>query len=88
MPALKSAMIAAGVRYDGVYANSVAASSPHLPWLIDRWGAPAWVPLANVYSVGDVLLAVGAILVVARAMGPTRLPALPRRRSAPAESAG
>jgi hypothetical protein len=88
MPALQSAMADAGVRYDGVYANSVAAASPHLAWLVDRWGAPSFIPLANVYSVGDVLLAVGAILVVVAATGPTRLPALPRRRRTRAEGAG
>jgi hypothetical protein len=88
MPALPSAMADAGVRYDGVQDNSIAASAPHLAWLVDRWGAPAWVPLANVYSVGDVLLALGAILVIARAMGPTRLPAFPRRRGPRVEGAG
>jgi hypothetical protein len=87
MPALRSAMADAGVRYDGVHANSVAAASPRLAWLVDRWGAPDWVPLANVYSVGDVLLAVGAIIVISCAMGPTRVPSLPRRRTAPVEGA-
>jgi hypothetical protein len=77
MPALRSAMADAGVDFS-VRANSVAASSPNLPWLIDRWGAPWWVPMANVYSVGDVLLALGAVVIVAAGMG-ARLPRLPRR---------
>jgi hypothetical protein len=80
MPALRSAMLDAGVHF-GVRANSVAASSPNLPWLVDRWGAPWWVPMANVYSVGDVLLGVGAIVIVAAGMG-ARLPRLPRRQPA------
>jgi hypothetical protein len=80
MPALRSAMVDAGVHF-GVRANSVAASSPNVPWLIDRWGAPAWVPMANVYSVGDLLLAAGAIVIVAAGMG-ARLPRLPRPRTA------
>jgi hypothetical protein len=84
MPALRSAQAAAGVAYQGVRDNSVTAVDPSLPWLIDRWGAPSWVPLANVYSVGDVLLAVGAIAIVSAGMG-AHLPRLPgRRRSVPA----
>jgi hypothetical protein len=81
MPALKSAMIDASVDYHRVHMNSVAAHAPNLPWLIDRWGAPWWVPMANVYSIGDVLLAAGALWIVAAGMG-ARLPRLPRRQPA------
>jgi hypothetical protein len=57
----------------------VTADHPHLSWLIDRWGAPSWVPLANVYSVGDVLLGVGALVIVSAAMGASlRRPLVPR----------
>ena len=84
MPALPSAMADAGVAYGGVHMNSVGDPSPHLAWLVDRWGAPEWVPAANVYSIGDVILAVGAIVVVAAAMGAR--PALPRRRHAGGET--
>jgi hypothetical protein len=80
MPALRSAMADAGLDF-GTRANSMAASSPHVPWVIDRWGAPWWVPMANVYSVGDVLLALGAVVIVAAGMG-ARLPRLARRQPA------
>jgi hypothetical protein len=69
MPALPSALADAGTPIAHVHNNSVAAQHPHLAWLVDRWGAPDWVPLANVYSVGDVLLALGAVVIVAGAMG-------------------
>ena len=69
MPALPGALAAAGTPIERVHNNSVVASHPHLSWLIDRWGAPDWVPLANVYSVGDVLLALGTIVIVSAAMG-------------------
>jgi hypothetical protein len=49
--------------------NSVASAAPHLPWLVDRWPAPEWVPLANVFSVGDVVIALGAVVLVVGAMG-------------------
>ena len=58
--------------YRGVHNNSAARRIPSLPWLIDRWPVPAWIPMGNVYSVGDVLIAVGAVVLVA-GMG-VRLP--------------
>jgi hypothetical protein len=48
--------------------NSVTHAEPHLSWLVDRWAAPEWIPLANVFSVGDVLLALGAFALVLAAM--------------------
>jgi hypothetical protein len=80
MPALPSAMRAAGLSYSGVHNNSVADAHPNVAWLVDRFGAPGWLPLANVYSVGDVLLAIGTVVLVAAAMG-ARLPGVgPLRR--------
>jgi hypothetical protein len=73
MPALPSAMRDAGLSYTGVHNNSVPEAHPHLVWFVDRWAAPGWVPAGNVFSVGDVLIAVGAIVLVAAAMG-ARLP--------------
>jgi hypothetical protein len=69
MPALPSAMRDAGLAYTGVHNNSVADASPTLAWFVDRWAAPSWAPMANVYSVGDVLIGVGAAVIVAAAMG-------------------
>jgi hypothetical protein len=59
-------------------ANSTGVAEPRLSWLVDRWAAPDWIPFANVYSVGDVLIAIGAIVVVLAAMGVAR----PRLRHA------
>ena len=78
MPALPSAISGAGMSYD-THQNSVAAATPNLPWLVDRWPAPEWVPLANIFSVGDVVIAVGTVLLVVAAMGVG-----PRGRAAPA----
>jgi hypothetical protein len=36
---------------------------------VDRWAAPSWVPLGNVFSVGDVLIAIGVVVTLAAAMG-------------------
>jgi hypothetical protein len=85
MPALPAAMRSAGLAYDGVYNNSVADASPRLPWLVDRWAAPSWVPWGNVFSAGDVLLAAGVVVLVVAAMG-VRWPRL-RGRAPAADTA-
>lgn len=72
MPVSSSAMHEAG-RTAVTQANSTAVADPHLDWLVDRWAAPDWIPLANVFSIGDVVIAVGAVVIVLSAMG-VRLP--------------
>jgi Family of unknown function (DUF5317) len=67
MPALPDAAAASGLE-TGVHNNSITTGEPSLGWLVDRWAAPDWVPLANVYSVGDVVLALGAFAVVLSGM--------------------
>ena len=82
MPALPEAAHGAGM-VDEVKYNSVQNADPHLSWLVDRWAAPDWVPLANVFSVGDVVLAVGAFVLILAAMD---VPLLRRVRSGVAAS--
>jgi hypothetical protein len=71
MPALPSALRAAGLHFSQSR-NSERLSAPHLAWLVDRWGAPDWVPLANVFSVGDVLIALGGFVFALVATGAFR----------------
>ena len=49
--------------------NSVALADPRLPWLIDRFATPQWVPFASVFSVGDVLIVLGAGIILWSATG-------------------
>jgi Family of unknown function (DUF5317) len=79
MPALPQALSDAGI-HSRLHNNSVALTHPHLGWLVDRWATPAWIPLGNVYSVGDVVLALGAVVLVLSAM---KLPAPWSRRVVP-----
>jgi Family of unknown function (DUF5317) len=74
MPVRIEAMHDAG-RVAVTEANSTALADPALPWLVDRWAAPHWIPLANVFSIGDVVIAVGAVVIVLAGMGvrPQRL---------------
>jgi hypothetical protein len=80
MPVLPDAMRAAGDDYVA-QANSTAVSDPNVSWLVDRWAAPDWIPLANVFSVGDVVIGAGAAVIVLAAMG-VRLPRMAVRRRA------
>jgi uncharacterized protein DUF5317 len=68
MPALPSALRAAGLHFQQSR-NSTRLSSPHLAWLVDRWATPHWVPLGNVFSAGDVLIAAGGVVFALAATG-------------------
>ncbi len=46
------------------------SSETVLPWLGDVIPLPAWVPLANVMSIGDLLILFGGILFIQRALFP------------------
>jgi hypothetical protein len=66
MPASRAAEITAGLDPRGGFENSAAVAHAHLAFLGDVFALPAELPLANVFSVGDVLLVVGIFLVVHR----------------------
>jgi len=72
MPVLPGAMLSAGGSHTTLN-NSTATADPQFSWFVDRWAAPDWIPLANVFSIGDVIIAVGAIVIVLSAMG-VRMP--------------
>jgi hypothetical protein len=60
-----------------IYSNSAVVASPNLPWLIDRFALPRWLPFSNVISVGDVLLAVGVFVLLVVVMRRGRTAAAP-----------
>ncbi|HEV2006049.1 MAG TPA: DUF5317 family protein [Candidatus Limnocylindrales bacterium] len=68
MPANAAALAAAGLDGPGAHTNSVVLAAPALRPLTDIYAVPAWVPLANVFSVGDVLIGVGIVVVIVIAM--------------------
>lgn len=67
MPASPRAIRTAGMTYR-LQNNSISTVRPHLAWLTDRWAVPEWIPWGNVFSIGDVLIAVGIIVTILLAM--------------------
>jgi hypothetical protein len=87
MPADPDALAAAGKTVEaGEFINSKAVTDPKLGFLGDIIATPGSLPVSNVYSVGDVLILLGAFVLLHFACG-SRL--VPRRWSPrPAAAAG
>jgi hypothetical protein len=65
MPATRAALERAGIDQNaGDFANSTAVAHPHLQFLGDVFAIPAGWPAANVFSVGDVVIAVGVLIAL------------------------
>jgi hypothetical protein len=65
MPADPGALAAAGIASDpDAFANSTAVSDPQLSFLGDVLWVPESWPVSNVFSVGDVLIVIGAFLAL------------------------
>jgi hypothetical protein len=64
LPASAHALRAAGIHLRAGFDNSGVVAHPHLAWLGDVMVTPSWLPLRNMLSIGDVLLVVGAAVLV------------------------
>lgn len=65
MPASHDALATAGLLpKDGDFYNSSALAHPHLLALGDIFAIPKGIPLANVFSFGDLIIAVAGLLLV------------------------
>jgi hypothetical protein len=68
MPVSPDALIAIGrVSRDG-YSNNRVVDDVVLRPLTDLFAMPSWIPMANIFSIGDVLIGVGAAMAVVAAM--------------------
>ena len=72
MPADPGALATAGISLDGP-SNSIGTAEPALRPLTDIFAIPSAVPLANVFSVGDVLIGLGLAIAISAAMRPRRV---------------
>jgi len=68
MPASPEALAALGKAVGDGYSNSVAASAPALEGLTDVYALPGWLPFANVFSIGDLVIGAGIAIAVCQAM--------------------
>ena len=72
MPAAPGALVASGKVAPVIYSNSSVVPDPALWPITDIFALPSWLPAANVFSVGDVLIGLGiaTVIVVAMRRGP------------------
>jgi hypothetical protein len=68
MPASPAAMAALGKDAPTIYSNSAVVAQPALAPLTDIFALPPWLPFSNIFSVGDVILAVGVLVAIVTAM--------------------
>ncbi len=68
MPADPGALAIAGFAGPGDHTNSVVLAEPAFRALTDIFALPAWLPMANVFSVGDVLIGLGVAVAIVAAM--------------------
>jgi hypothetical protein len=72
MPAAPEALASLGKSAPTIYSNSAVVAQPALEFLTDRFALPRWLPFANVFSVGDVLLGVGVVMLIVVSMSRAR----------------
>jgi hypothetical protein len=64
-----SELIAKGQPFNN---SMIITSKTKLPWLCDVFCLPKWLPLSNVFSAGDTLIAIGICLFLAANMKPPK----------------
>jgi hypothetical protein len=86
MPASAAALAALGKSINASYSNSALVPAPALGPLTDVFALPRWLPFANVFSVGDVLICLGVTAAVVALMRGGASRNLPRTYPQPGTS--
>ncbi len=68
MPASAPALLAAGRTIPEGYSNSTESVTPAFGVLTDVFATPSWLPAANVFSIGDVMIGLGLIVAIVAIM--------------------
>ena len=68
MPASPTVAAEFGRGASDAYSNSRIMEAPALAPLTDVIPLPQWLPFTNIVSIGDILIAVGIVVVIAAAM--------------------
>ncbi len=87
MPASPTALRAAGIATEsgGGFSNSTAVDDPNLLFLGDIFSVPdSWPIIDNVFSVGDIFIALGVVILVHGVCGSRLVPERMRGVSTPA----
>jgi hypothetical protein len=74
MPVSAAALAAQGRNQGSDFSNSRLTADPALAPLTDILAMPTWMPFSNVFSIGDLLIGAGVVVIVVTAM---RRPATP-----------
>jgi hypothetical protein len=82
MPANAAALRISGIASRPGFDNSAVLAHPHLAFLGDVIPVPGPWPIGNVLSVGDLIIFIGALVVLHVACGSRLTRLRPRRRSA------
>jgi hypothetical protein len=82
MPASPGALASLGFGVGG-HTSSILVDHPALEILTDQFALPAWLPLANVFSVGDVVIGIGVAVAIAAAMRGRDADPAPRNAAEP-----
>ena len=64
LPASPHALAAAGLADKSGFENSGVVAHPLLPWFGDIMATPSWLPFRNVISIGDLVILVGATVMI------------------------
>jgi hypothetical protein len=83
MPADPALVVEAAQRGGHGFVNSGVVDDPHLLFLGDIIATPRSWPMANVYSVGDVLIVLGVVILLHRVSGSRLLAWWPPRTRSP-----
>jgi hypothetical protein len=75
MPASPTAVAAIGSKAIVAYSNTAILEHPALEPLTDVIAMPGWLPFSNIVSVGDLLIGLGIVVVIAVAMRSPRIEA-------------
>lgn len=74
MPAGPAAARSAGIGATEEFVNSGVQENPRLLFLGDIWAIPEGWPFANVFSIGDVIIAIGVAIVIHAICGSRLIP--------------
>jgi len=61
-------MAALGKTDPTIYSNSAVVARPALEPLTDVFALPAWIPFANIFSIGDLVIGLGVVVIIVASM--------------------